>query len=146
MDKDTLYKQKELHKIIGKIDTKDPQRAELEGVKIALDYIKNKHPIITNNNNYTILCDYKNVVNYINKKYNVPKQYAEKIQQVTETLHLLKHKDLNIQIKWIPGHTDNPWNDRADELAKAGAQLWLEQQTTAPATQPTPLTLTLQYR
>ena len=35
--------------------------------------------------------------------------------------HLKSIFNINIQVHWIPGHTSNSFNDRADQLAKQGA-------------------------
>ena len=45
-------------------------------------------------------------------------------QEILELLHQLRNNDIDIKITWIPGHTDNPWNDKADALANTAALRW----------------------
>jgi ribonuclease HI len=53
----------------------------------------------------------------------ISKEFTElqiKIQQAVENLH---NKGHNVQLKWVPGHTDLTGNDLADRLAKSAATL-----------------------
>ena len=56
----------------------------------------------------------------------IPIKYAQICQEIQEELHAARANYIQIHLDWIPGHTDNPWNDRADVLAKLGAAQWLE--------------------
>ena len=99
-----------------KTKTNDPQEAELHGlyaaIQLASQQIQNKT---------TIFCDCKNAINYINGTYRVPNKYGKIYQAIKEVLVPTKQ---TIMLQWIPGHTNNKWNDKADELAKLATTLW----------------------
>ncbi len=108
------------------IPTNDPQQTEIKGIKESLKYIQNNYHHITHTDNYTILCDCKCAVNYTNNTYNAKDTYSEDLQEIQELItNLTIINKLKIKIKWIPGHTDNKWNDKADSLAKEAAAEWL---------------------
>ncbi len=81
---------------------------------------------------YFVSCDCKNAVNYTKRLFQLPYYYAETAQNIQEKLAKLKHRGTKIQILWIPGHTDHPWNDRADTLAKQAANSWIPPNWTPP--------------
>ena len=112
--------QKVITQLHNKVKTKDSQITEIEGVTAAMEWINNnKHKI--KEQNYNILCDCKNVVNYINQIYATPYKYAEKIQKIKQLMTAVQNHGSQIILWWIPGHTDNKWNDIADALAKRAA-------------------------
>ena len=113
---------KEIATICMQIETNDSQEAELHGILHSLNFIATNNN--EENNNYTILCDCLNAVNFTNRHKKIPHKYAETIQKIEETKQTLREKNITPDIIWIPGHTDNKWNDRADELAKKAANMW----------------------
>ena len=108
---------------MDKINTNDPQLTELHGIYQALQQIQTIHET-SNTKEITILCDCKNAVKYINNYYTPPKRYASIYQKIKEIKTKLD-QICKIQIDWIPGHTDNKWNDEADRIAKIATQLHL---------------------
>ena len=117
------YTNDTIHTFTKKVDTNDPQLAELHGIYTALQKSLQMHKthFITK---FTILCDCKNAVKYINNKYAPPRKYSTIYQKIQELKRQIK-QSYEINIKWIPGHTDNKWNDRADSLAKKATLLHL---------------------
>ena len=113
--------------ITGQINTNDAQKAELEGILNSTKMIQ-EHNKRTSNKQYTILCDCRNAVKYINDRYTIPKKYNQICQQILEQIHTLRNQEYIIEIDWIPGHTENKWNDKADTLAKIGASSWRDGQ------------------
>ena len=101
------------------VKTSDPQEAELHGIHAAIQ-LANK--LYKEQRGYTtILCDCKNAVNYVNNKYQVPWKYSSVYQVIKE--ELIYNKGEHIKIRWIPGHTNNAYNDKADTLAKIATTL-----------------------
>ena len=94
--------------------TSDPQQAELHGILVAVQLANKLYK--ENKKNTTILCDCKNAVNYITNRYRTPWKYSNVYQEIKEEMILNNHK--HITLKWIPGHTNNRYNDKADQLAK----------------------------
>ena len=76
-------------------------------------------------NSYTILCDCKNAINYIKEIYKPPLKYTPTINKIQGTRIQLQNKNITTQLLWIPGHTNNKWNDLGDSLAKKAAKSWL---------------------
>ena len=118
----------EICTIEGSLYTNDSQKAELHGVNACLSkiiYMKEHqtNEYINNSKNITILCDCLSAINYIKKRFNPPYKYVKIVQQIHEKLATLRHHGVNITIIWIPGHVDNEWNDRADELAKKATEI-----------------------
>ena len=100
--------------------TNDPQKAELHGIYASIQ-LANELYKLEQQTKVTILCDCKNAVKYVNDKYTIPHKYGKIYQYIKEesTTNNSKH----ITIKWIPGHTNNPWNEEADKLAKLATKL-----------------------
>ena len=111
----------------GTTNTNDPQKAELEGIKRTTEMILHLGKY-SQYNRFTILCDCLNAVNYIKGKYATPHKYHQVCQTILENIHQIKNNHIDINIEWIPGHTDNKWNDRADALAKYAAYTWVRAQ------------------
>ena len=91
--------------IQGKINTNDPQLAELKGISVALqlaEHTKNTNP---KNNKFTILCDCKGAVKYINHQCLVPYRFSAICQGIQEQRSKLTLKQLQHNIRWMPGHT-----------------------------------------
>lgn len=40
-------------------------------------------------------------------------------------IELFKQNNLSVDIKWVKGHADNEFNNKADELAVKGSKLWI---------------------
>ena len=107
-----------------KINTNDPQLAELEGILKALqlaEYTNN----ITNKNEFSILCDCKGAVRCINHQYSIPYHYSRTCQKIQEERTKLTKKEIKHEITWITGHTKYRWNEKADKLAKEAANSWV---------------------
>ena len=113
---DIIYSHKE------KIDTNDAQKGELAGVESSLTLINEN--IIPNEKRIAVLCDCKNVIKYITNTNNIPTKYTEIMQNINELIYNIENKDIQLDFYWIPGHTDNKWNDEVDRLAKEAAALW----------------------
>ena len=111
----------------GRAKTGDPQQAELAGINEAITQIQLHEAHKKNPEHYTILCDCKNAVNYVKEIYTPPLKYTSTIQAIQEKKLDMQNIKINIDIQWIPGHTDNEWNDEADTLAKAAAKSWKNQ-------------------
>ena len=101
------------------INTNDAQKAEIQGIKAALEIINE-----TNVKDFTILCDCKNAVKYSNKFTKIPKKYAGQLQQIHSQLTQNNKKGSNVNIEWIPGQTGNTWNELADKMAKKATNDW----------------------
>ena len=102
-----------------RIDTDDAQVAELAGLLRSVQICEEIQEDIT------ILCDCKTAINYIKHTFTPPFKYANLVQQIQETLWKIRNKSKQkINLVWIPGHTDNTWNDAADALAKKAANNW----------------------
>ena len=107
----------------GLVNTNDSQLAELHGIHAALQQtIEIYHNM--NVNNFTILCDCKNATKYVNNEYTTPPKYADICHKIKELRKEVQQK-YRMDIKWIPGHTNNKWNDEADRLAKEATKLHL---------------------
>ena len=117
--------QKILEHFKDKVNTNDPQYAELEGIKAALNIAEHMYHVMQIKE-ISILCDCKNAVKYISGESQVPYKYSETIQNIREQQNKIEQY-MTTEINWIPGHTDNKWNDKADELAKTATKLWLKQ-------------------
>lgn len=63
-------------------------------------------------------------INYILNTYNLPFKYTNIVFEIKKLLNKLNNININIKFHWIPGHTNNKWNDKADFLAKAAAKSW----------------------
>ena len=72
---------------------------------------------------YSILCDCKNVVHYVQGNYQLPEKYAEDVYRIQQKITQLGYEGIQVDVHWIPGHTDHKWNDLADTLAKEAAKL-----------------------
>ena len=119
-------KNKNIGEIKGRVKTNDSQMAELYGICASMNHIISSHTDKAPNTNftYTILCDCYNAVKIINKIYNTPLKYKDIIQAINENIAFAANLRIKFQVVWIPGHTDNPLNDKADELAKQAADSW----------------------
>ena len=101
------------------IKSSDPQETEIYGMYAATQLANKLHR--EQQQNTTILCDCKKVVKYVTKKYRVPWKYSDVYQRIQE--ELIHNKEEHLTIQWMPGHTDNKYNDKADELAKIATTL-----------------------
>ena len=114
---------KEQEKIIktktGRIDTNDAQKAEMGGI---LNSLKTIQEINTENEEcIAIICDCKNAINYITGNNKFPEKYTIIIQSIQEQIYKINDIGIRLEWYWIPGHTDNQWNDKVDSLAKEAA-------------------------
>ena len=107
----------------GIVNTNDSQLAELHGIQAALQQTTEMYQNM-NIHNFTILCDCKNATKYVNNKYTTPPKYANICQKIEELRKEMRQR-YRVDIKWIPGHTNNKWNDEADRLAKEATKLHL---------------------
>ncbi|MCP4141338.1 MAG: hypothetical protein GY755_13825 [Chloroflexi bacterium] len=118
----------ETFRMCESLETEDAQFGEIYGIKRILDMIiKNK---IKSKNNIAIVCDCKNAIKIITNYMKCPSNYKHIIQNINENLFII-NKKLNIKTKflWIPGHTENKYNDIVDEMAKEAANKKLPTQT-----------------
>ena len=106
-----------------KVDTNDPQKAELQGMLRALQLAEQTH-VQTEESEFSILCDCKGAVRCINHQYLVPYHYSKTCQKIQEQKTRLERKGIHHEITWIPGHTKYNWNEQADTLAKEAASSW----------------------
>ena len=109
-----------LRRFYEPVHTNDPQKAELHGLYASIQLANELYKQNTQTQ-ITILCDCKNAVKYVNNKYAIPRKYSKIYQYIREELTV--NNNAHATIKWIPGHTNNPWNEEADELAKLATQL-----------------------
>ena len=118
---------KSTRELKGRVKTNDSQMAELYGICASINHIINSQTNKSkkSKHTYTILCDCYNAVKIINKVYNTPQKYKNIIQAINENIAEAANEQINFHFVWIPGHTDNPLNDKADELAKQAADSWL---------------------
>ena len=86
------------------VETSDPQQAELNGIHAAIE-LANELCNSQNCEKTTILCDCKNANNNVTGEYRVPWKYTEVYQAIREGFEL--NNGYHINIKWIPGHTEN---------------------------------------
>ena len=108
---------------LNKVDTNDSQMAELKSMLDSTILAKHHHQQ-TNDKEYSILCDCRNAVNYVNRIYTIPTKYSNICQEIMENLQELRNDEIYMEVDWMPGHTENQWNDIADTLAKQGALCW----------------------
>ena len=97
--------------------------AEMLGIYEALKYAKDKHL-----ENVVVYSDCQSLVNTVrsvlkggkrafqNKKTNEDYQFLDVLADIT-----MVASD-NVRIEWVKGHNGNKWNEKADKLAKMGAQ------------------------
>lgn len=91
---------------------------ELTGTIIALDIIRNT-PRITSS---TILLDNQSAITSIAKPAPKPGQYlVEEFHRQLRSI-LKARPRLRIHLMWVPGHSDNPGNELADDAAKAASE------------------------
>ena len=107
----------------GKVRTKESQRAEMTGVSQALQYIMDMQ-WTDREKEYTILCDCKTVVNFVNKIWRATKGYAWQSKYIRSQRKWLRRKGIKTAIKWIPGHCEIAGNEEVDTLAKIAAASW----------------------
>ena len=113
------------HVYNGRVQTNDAQLAEITGITKALDIIEEiqQEEGITQKT-YSIICDCKNAVNYSTGTYITPREYAMPIQKIKRKRANLIRKEIDIKIKWIPGHSGERGNEIVDGLAKYAARSW----------------------
>ncbi len=113
-------KGKETFKLCESIETEDAQYGEIFGINRILDMIiENK---ITNNKQVAIVCDCKNAIKIITNYIKCPDKYKYIIQDINEKLYKINNiKKIKTKFLWIPGHTENKYNDKVDKMAKEAA-------------------------
>eukprot|EP01083_Nonionella_stella_P077546 211813_1 len=107
-----LYTDKVLNRLQMPIVTYDAQMAELQGIRHSIELILREDIILGNHRNVVIVCDCKNAVKFVTQNMNCPAAYSETLQDINEMIAKLTQKGINIHFHWIPGHTDNKWNDK----------------------------------
>lgn len=97
---------------------------ENKGIISALNFIneKIKNKDLKNNFNIEIRCDSFNNINAINncisgKLNSENKLWVEKINDIVQ---ISKEMGVKIDFNWVKGHHEDPYNIRADKLAKIG--------------------------
>ena len=85
--------------------------AELTAIKIALEWLKENSDTWDNHIIYT---DSNYAVGLLNKNWK-----ASKNQELVAELRRLLEEFPNTEVKWVKGHNNNEFNERADELANA---------------------------
>lgn len=106
------------------------QRAELTAIQRALELAPRNRPVtIFSDSNYAIKCVTEWFVKWRENGWvNAAKKPVENKDIVERVLHLLEErrkiggKGKTVQFQWVKGHKDNEGNNRADELAVAGAR------------------------
>eukprot|EP01084_Bolivina_argentea_P021730 40380_1 len=116
-------KKEEIFEMKEKVDTNDAQYGEIYGIKRIFDkIIENKIKI---KEKVAIICDCKNAIKIITNYISCPKKYKNLIQEINEKIYILNNiKNIQHNLIWIPGHTDNKYNDKVDKLAKEAAREW----------------------
>ena len=88
-------------------------RAVSVGLSNVLEIIKESRET---NVTVTVYSDSKLVVNTIEKGY-AQKKNKDMWEKLDEILLEFKHMNIQVEFIWIKGHTDNKWNNLADEVA-----------------------------
>jgi ribonuclease HI len=95
--------------------------AELIGIYLAMELIKT-HAAGTQNSSAqrpltrTIICDSQSALKAILNPSNKAGQHI--VHSIFEAATDLQSAGVSVRLQWIPGHCNNPGNDRADRLAK----------------------------
>ncbi len=112
---------KTLYEYSEQINTTDAQYGEIQGIKQSLILIKQQN--IPHRQKISIICDCKNAIKIIKHHIKCPNQYKQIIQEIHELIyHINTIMGIKTPLYWIPGHTDNQYNDRVDALAKQAAR------------------------
>ncbi len=131
-----IYKEKDT------LNTNDAQLGELTGIYNSLLIVKNKK--IKIENEIAFVCDCKNAIKIITNYLNCPLKYKIIIQEINECLYYINNiMKIKTYFHWIPGHTDNKYNDIVDKLAKEAANSWVDPAKNTPSPPSSPLLLQL---
>ena len=113
--------------------TASPAEAELRGILNCLRHAtdpqvsKQFRKFQWRKNQIHIVCDCKYAVNVANGIVNPSKKDLAVAVDIGVLIDLLITKGISVTIHWIPGHVDIDINNRADELARQGANLCLKE-------------------
>ena len=94
--------------------------AELVAVLMFLEHII-QHTDFTQARYIQILSDSQTTVGIITQGWN-SNSYKGLIQEIKSALKILASRSLTVELLWTPGHTGLQENEKADQLAKGGAE------------------------
>ena len=105
---------------LGKDSEHTVFKAELVGILLGLQLIKNEH---SRNLSYTIGVDNQEAIKSLTSKMDKPGHYlAAEILDTTIRLRRSMGKRYSLSIRWTAGHSGIEGNEQVDEEAKAAAE------------------------
>ena len=108
----------EIEKISGSSENTTNNRMELIAVISALKYVKKENIELFTDSKYTKDGIEKWIVNWKKNGWKTANKQDVKNMDLWQNLDKLNEKK-NVQWNWVKGHSDNKYNNMADELARS---------------------------
>ena len=108
----------EIEKISGSSENTTNNRMELIAVISALKYVKKENIELFTDSKYTKDGIEKWIVNWKKNGWKTANKQDVKNMDLWQNLDKLNQKK-NVQWNWVKGHSDNKYNNMADELARS---------------------------
>ena len=108
----------EIEKISGSSENTTNNRMELIAVIPALKYVKKENIELFTDSKYTKDGIEKWIVNWKKNGWKTANKQDVKNMDLWQNLDKLNEKK-NVQWNWVKGHSDNKYNNMADELARS---------------------------
>jgi len=108
----------EIEKISGSSENTTNNRMELIAVISALKYVKKENIELFTDSKYTKDGIEKWILNWKKNGWKTANKQDVKNMDLWQNLDKLNEKK-NVQWNWVKGHSDNKYNNMADELARS---------------------------
>ena len=108
----------EIEKISGSSENTTNNRMELIAVISALKYVKKENIELFTDSKYTKDGIEKWILNWKKNGWKTANKQDVKNMDLWQNLDKLNQKK-NVQWNWVKGHSDNKYNNMADELARS---------------------------
>ena len=108
----------EIEKISGSSENTTNNRMELIAVISALKYVKKENIELFTDSKYTKDGIEKWIINWKKNGWKTASKQDVKNMDLWQNLDKLNQKK-NVQWNWVKGHSDNKYNNMADELARS---------------------------